>query len=242
MNAARVAALLILGGCTCLQPVNERPDSGASSDASVDAGTPCVADRDCPAPTAGCTFVQCLFGWCSYYVSGICDGGVPRCAFGTDCTGTEPSVPWCSQTDAGSSFSCINGNCVWECSGGRTCTADVDAGCLQCTVPLGKSCVGSGCFNPSGPATVESSTCSNPVVAPPAPFTGTSLTFHPLGACRSEVVITNGPPIGTTVQLSTMEWIGDFPPLGGACTGEWLLTNAGRVVWNCPTCQFVILF
>jgi hypothetical protein len=238
-----VAVLLVATACACLHTVASVPDSGGTFDASLDAGKECVTDRDCPIPDAGCTYVQCLYGWCTNYVYGICDGGVQDCVLASDCHGGKESVPWCSQPDAGASFSCIAGSCVWECPGKRTCSTDLDAGCLDCVSPGTSICIdGGACLNPLGVATVESSTCANPVVTPPAPFTGTSLTFQALADCRSEASISEGPPIGGIVELSSGQFIGDFSPLGGACTGELLPTNVVRLLINCPTCQFVVRF
>ncbi len=232
----------------CLSPVPSSRDGGSGTDGSVDAGPSCYLDRDCPPSTAGCTYPRCVLGHCSYYVSGICDGGVATCTFGTDCKGSGPSVPWCAQPDAGAAFSCVNGACVWECPGGRTCTADLDAGCLSCVIPPGATCEpdsgpdAGSCDIPSGVGTVESSTCANPVVAPPIPFTGTALVFQPRAICRSDVTIQNDGPLGSVVALSSGAFIADFPPLGGACTGELLPTNVLRLLWNCPRCQFVVSF
>ena len=240
-----LATLLVSAGCNCFQPVNPLADSGfVASDASLDAGRRCADVRDCPLTTAPCTFAQCLLGWCTTYVSGICDGGVPACTFASDCHGDAGSVPWCALPDSGAGFSCISGSCVWECPGGRACTANVDAGCLNCVVPLSGVCVGldGGCANPGGTAIVESSTCANPIVAPPTPFTGTQLAFAPVGDCGSEVSVSGGAPIGQVVELSTTELIGDFPSMGGACTGQILPTNAQRFLLNCPSCQFVVRF
>jgi hypothetical protein len=176
-------------------------------------------------------------------MTGVCDGGA-ACLFATDCKGSPPSVPWCTQVDAGilSSFSCINGACLWECTGGRVCSAAVDAGCVDCTIPVTQACAGSTCVNPTGTAVVESATCANPVVTPPVPFANTGLTFAPQGACLSRVGIEAGAPIGELTQLTTGDFLGDFPAMGGVCTGQMLPTNALRILVNCPGCQFVVRF
>jgi hypothetical protein len=46
--------------------------------------------------------------------------------------------------------------------------------------------------------------------------------------------------LGTWTQLADGELIGHMPALGGVCTGLYLPTDAVRLVWSCPACQFVV--
>jgi hypothetical protein len=46
--------------------------------------------------------------------------------------------------------------------------------------------------------------------------------------------------LGTWTQLSDGELLAEMPDLGGVCTGLLLPTNAIRIVWSCPDCQFVV--
>ena len=237
----RILGVIAFFAAGCFNAVSPLPDAATVNDGASDAGIRCTLPRDCPPPTTGCTYSDCVQGYCTSYEFGVCDGGA-ACLLAADCSGSKPSVPWCSQPDAGSSFSCVNQSCLWECQGGRVCSLQWDGGCLECTIPQSHGCTGIGCFNPSGTATVESATCANPVVAPPTPFVNTSLTFGPLGDCRSEVAIAAGAPIGEITQLSTGDIIGDFPSMGGLCTGRILPTNLTRMLINCPSCQFTVRF
>jgi hypothetical protein len=47
--------------------------------------------------------------------------------------------------------------------------------------------------------------------------------------------------VGTWTELSQGVFLGEMPSLGGACLGQMLATNAIRIVWSCPACQFVVM-
>src|SRR4029079_6801512 len=68
-----------------------------------------------------------------------------------DCGAVAPGVGFC----AGTTWSCVEGVCIAECMGGRTCTEAPDSGCLLCrtassTTPMSQGCVGTACAFQSG--------------------------------------------------------------------------------------------
>ncbi len=137
-----------------------------------------------------------------------------------------------------SAFSCIDSKCVWECGGGRTCQVSGDGGCLLCGPPAIARCAKSACT----PAVlsfreVEDSTC------PGFPEIGARITITTASNCWSMVYRSAGADyLGTWVELSSGEFLGTMPGLGGTCVGQWLPTGAMRVAWSCPLCQFVVLY
>jgi hypothetical protein len=81
---------------------------------------------------------------------------VPASCTGTPATPVTPSI-WCPTP----SWSCVEGACVWECMGGRTCVMAPSSGCIGCGSPQ-PSCPGRPCAFDGARVRVESSTCTTP--------------------------------------------------------------------------------
>jgi hypothetical protein len=113
------------------------------------------------------------------------------------------------------------------------------AGCLVCTVPA--SCPVTSCpISTIGTSTVEDATCPF-FPGTSVPFKGAQVTVTTDSTCQISGYLAAGvAPLGNWRMLSTYDYLGDFPGLGGLCTGAQLPTGALRIVFNCPDCQFVI--
>jgi hypothetical protein len=228
-------------------------DGGAdagNSDAGEDAG--CQLADDCPGICPPCngpggcgcgTFKTCVAGTCFNGWSGSCvgdagsglDGG---CVVATDCAGIPSTVPMCADAGFLSGFSCIDGKCIWECgSSGRTCDATDHGTCLACASLDGGACTAGGAEQSF--AGVGEATCPT-LPGSSSSFAGTWLKLELGCSGGTDARLADGRLLGHWVWLSWDVRLGQFPALGGTCTGNYL-PSAGIVwVWNCPDCQFTI--
>lgn len=214
--------VLMLG---CLTPVSESNDSGhgggMAGGASGGGGTAGGAAGGGLGGSGG---------------SGTDGGG--QCDVAADCGGTRPSVQFCSAI-TGASFSCINRQCLWECNGGRTCSIGSLDGqpCEQCGMVT--SCELGNCKAIVRAAQVESSTCAS-YPGTQVPFPGDSWQLSGTD-CRFDAHQSDGGiRFGTVSRLDDGDFVADFGPLGGQCTGIGLPTGLERWLFNCPGCQFVL--
>jgi hypothetical protein len=128
--------------------------------------------------------------------------------------------------------SCIDDTCVTECAGGRTCTV-VDGGrCLDCGGAV--ECAMASCT----PATrctfmVAGSGCTGLLDQ------GSTWTANLQADCRTVISNDAGAILGSWFDLPDGAKIGQFPRLGGSCTGHDLFTNLPRTQFYCPYCSFI---
>jgi hypothetical protein len=128
--------------------------------------------------------------------------------------------------DAG--FSCIDNACLFECTKGRTCDTQADAGCLTCG--SARSCD-------------TGSSCGTPRIATSAGCTALGVNLHlvPLqGHCGWSVIDTNGDGglFGEIYRLDDGEYVAHLPALGGTCTGVDTFGHVDRWIISCPLCQY----
>lgn len=167
----------------------------------------------------------------------------PDCLTHSDCHGAEPQAPGC----AGSTWSCVDGRCLWECNGGRDCTNDVSGQCLSCSA--GSFCYGGNCSNHGHVgrrlATVVSSTCvDGPVVDTGGAGPALGVERIPT-ACGFQAFL--GDVHLGKMLFSSSGFVAQFPSLGGTCVG-WggveatVATTGGQWNFSCPRCQFTVRF
>jgi hypothetical protein len=165
------------------------------------------------------------------------------CATRADCSGPLPPMltPLCQKT----AWSCIAGACVADCGDGQSCWLGDGRGCIQCT-PTAGSCPASGsaCSWPATMMTwIELGAARCPAVFPAGsdPFVGAALSVERTDPASCTFAVgrpDGGASFGTFEVLGRGDLFGDFPGLGGACVGVWAATDAPRVIWSCPLCQF----
>ena len=136
----------------------------------------------------------------------------PRCAAPADCTGNLTGLTFCSSP----SWSCVEGVCVAECRGGRTCREAPDAGCLYCATSsapqASEGCVTTACaFQPARIRDVQQSNGCQP------PNTPDFDTWH----CTGNWAVLPG---------------GDRP----ICTIQMLGTDAVRYSISCGSCITIV--
>lgn len=238
-------------------------------DAGLDAGAECTFATDCPgSPPAcdppfncGCGFFKtCERGQCQELWIELCgDGGSPdtgvprpeRCSVYHDCARPLPeTVGFCGAAGR-AVWSCIAGVCTAECGPARTCEIDPGPQCQRCMTDTATiveaDCRADHCDLPPQTITVqvEATTCD---VFPGTtrPFDGTRITLSPQSStltCRYSMVQAAGVDVlGELYEYDSHSFLADIPGFGGYCTGVWLPTGAGRVLFSCPSCQFVLLF
>jgi hypothetical protein len=160
---------------------------------------------------AGGGFSGCQPATCPAGDGGLCvfieDGGVP--------------IP-----------SCIDGACVTECNGGRTCTVEDGGRCLDCGGAV--ECAMASCTPATGCTfTVSGSGCTGLLDE------GSVWTSSVQADCRNVISNDAGAILGSWFDLPDGAKIGQFPRLGGSCTGHDLFTNLPRTQFYCPYCSFV---
>ncbi|MBL8951429.1 MAG: hypothetical protein JNK82_11660 [Myxococcaceae bacterium] len=126
--------------------------------------------------------------------------------------------------------SCIGGECVGECSGGRDCQV-LDAGrCLSCAGET--RCAEASCTpGPRCTFTVENSSCAGLV---DDGFRGSIATE---ADCRG-VISGDAGVLGTWYELDVGEAVANIPRLGGTCVAKDQFTGAQRTRFFCPFCAF----
>lgn len=224
--AALLALALSLSGCQCDYRYPGDGGSGGTDGGGADAsGQQDGASGDAGSPDA------------SSPDGGSGDGGSASCTTAGNCSGPRDSVGFCSKPG----WSCVVGACLYECEGRRTCELTA-SGCFVCDNGA-PACNATMCGPASASARVEMTThgCdSYPGMT--SPFDGQELLTKPLGGCATALQLVNGPDMGSFQELTDHELLADFAALGGRCTGSYLPTGALRMVFNCPACQFVIMF
>ena len=167
----------------------------------------------------------------------------PACLTHSDCHGAEPQAPGCTA----SAWSCIDGQCLWECNGARDCTNDPTGQCLSCSTGL--SCYGGNCSN-YGPvgrrlATVVSSTCvDGPVVG--SGGAGPAFGVERIPTACGFQAFWGDDRLGNML-FSSSGFVAQFPSLGGTCVGccgveATVATAGGQWDFSCPRCQFTVRF
>jgi hypothetical protein len=130
--------------------------------------------------------------------------------------------------------SCIDQRCIDECPGSRICTTSPnDAGlCLSCG---GLSDCPDQCGKASsGTLAINSVSCRPAVDAGILSQVSGWVSTVP-ASCNYDVA-----PLGTMSHLTSGNSLGNFPALGGTCTGKNLVTGVPRTQWFCPLCSFVM--
>ncbi|MBL8953010.1 MAG: hypothetical protein JNK82_19690 [Myxococcaceae bacterium] len=196
--------------CRCYVPVIEGLDSGtAGGSAAGTAGGGATAGGT---GTAGGS------------------GSAGACGSAAQCTQPGPAMSLCSfgQTDAG--YSCIDSECVFECTRGRTCSTAEDAGCLACGAA--RSCATSPNCNRNAVAALDSDN-GCPMSFP------SGLTLTPLANACGWTVTETGTTrtVGTVYQLDDGDFVAHIAELGGTCVGFALASQVERWLLSCPACQ-----
>lgn len=139
------------------------------------------------------------------------------------------TCPFATAPDAGPS--CIEGACVNECFGGRTCEVTDGGACLRCGTSL--KCAPASCT--AGPRCtfgVSGSSCTG-LLDDGARYTVTT------GADCRQTVSGDAGVIGSWFELDVGESVANIPRLGGYCTMQDLFTGVPRTQVFCPFCSFV---
>jgi hypothetical protein len=217
-----LSAVLALGGCQCLEPVEEGKDAGGPDAGGLDAGT---SSSDAGPPDAGIAAAD----------AGPMDAGhdagvAPQCTSAAQCLGALPVQSLCNfGGDAG--FSCIQQRCVFECTKGRACDFEpAGFACLACATPPVTACKSPSCGAAMIQGQVESSSCNIGI---------TDVLLSPLGTdCTWAMTDVTGAR-GTMTRLTNGEYVLQFRN-GSTCVGVSLFTQVERVLFSCENCQFVL--
>ena len=136
----------------------------------------------------------------------------PPCAAPADCSGSLTGLTFCSSP----SWSCVEGVCVAECRGGRTCREAPDAGCLYCATSSAPQ-ASEGCVT-------------------------TACAFQP--ARIRDVQQSNGCQPPNTPDFDTWHCTGNWAVLPGSdrpiCTIQMLGTDAVRYSISCGSCITIV--
>ena len=258
-----LVAAAALGGCTADTEGLEVPDAALVSctQAAECAGSLPV----CEDPTrCGCgSFRSCVEGRCRVVaVDCLGDGGpadatapdatspggpdaatpdatVPgSCTTALDCQlPPQPTARWCE----GSAYSCIDGACLWECTGPRSCDL-TPSECLLCEAQPA-SCPGERCSFDAFVSTVEDAT-DGCVLYPGSALAwrGARVEVMPTARfCSYAIRLVGATSLpGIYRQQADGTYVGQFLPFGGTCTGVQAPTGALRIIFSCPLCQFVL--
>lgn len=215
LRLAPLAALLLVGGCQCFQPVSEGPDGG---EPTLDAGAPDSGVRD----------------------AGLTDAGNANgeCSSPADCTSAPWSSAWCGATSTDAGFSCIDHRCVSECFAAPQKTCAVSGDCLQCANEP-DLCPLNTCPTDAFTASVTSVECRPGVT--PLLRVNEQLSFVPIrdASCEMSVSGENRGLGQVTRSGGRHSWF--IRELGGWCVGEELPTGLVRSQVACPLCTFVVV-
>lgn len=171
------------------------------------------------------------------------DGSVPasgECTSPADCDGTAKVTRWCDVFGAdGGAWSCVQGQCVAQCStqAGQTCVQDDATDCLKC--PATAACTAPECTR-SARFTwrVSDITCSEDAGIQ------SGLVIRELvnaPNCGIPLVIErpNGDDaFGTLYEHGGLVRSARIESLGGVCLVQDLPTGLMRLLVDCPKCQF----
>ncbi len=167
------------------------------------------------------------------------DATVPgSCTTALDCQlPPQPTARWCE----GSAYSCIDGACLWECTGPRSCDL-TPSECLLCEAQPA-SCPGERCSFDAFVSTVEDAT-DGCVLYPGSALAwrGARVEVMPTARFCSYAIRLEGATSlpGIYRQQADGTYVGQFLPFGGTCTGVQAPTGALRIIFSCPLCQFVL--
>jgi hypothetical protein len=134
---------------------------------------------------------------------------------------------------------------LFECNGNRTCNLDPNS-CLACDNLMPLPCA-AGCLisdTQAHPGRIEQAAtdCPTQFADTPDPLIGTMVTLEPTQQPCSFMLRHEGGTalLGTFRSVGLGQWLGDFPSMGGECTGIEAPTDAIRIIWSCRSCQFVL--
>lgn len=168
--------------------------------------------------------------------AGPTDAGVvvPECTTAAQCAARDGGFSgFCSSA----AMSCLNGQCVLECQGGRTC--NTNGACVQCQPPQTPVSLCRACD-------VRTAACGFRVIDDDCPgtrfTTDSSWLFRsPDGGCEFfELIPADGGAVAGTAFGTTEEFnrFANIPELGGSCSIQSLFTGAPRLAVQCPRCSF----
>jgi len=240
-------------------------DGGSIDGGSIDTGVnACARASECPGPFSPCddpascgcgTFKSCRGGRCLAFsidcrsdgglidagqlldAGATPDGAVP-CQRAADCAG--PILPM-AQVCPGSSHSCIDGVCIWECQPqARTCTGS-PSDCQRCDGA--ELCPETNCGIPSGSVVnrVEEATPGCALIpGTNRPFAGSPVRLFPTARPCSLGVELDNQFIGFMLRFKDQQAFASLQDFGGTCTVTEAPTGAIRFIFSCPACQFVL--
>ncbi|MBL8922261.1 MAG: hypothetical protein JNJ54_25650 [Myxococcaceae bacterium] len=224
MSRALVVVLVSLAGCQCLQPVDERMDSGVRSDGGPGGG----GGRD-----GGSDAGVDAGGFDAGTDAGTADAGPVACVTASDCPSTNPMQQFCGQLQS----ACVNGFCLLECPTGA------DAGLKTCTSATTECLTCNGATRTCGNCNANVCTFSaQPVRGTcPPPFDDfQNFVVQPFSGRCGGGILRDGGFAGVWVgAMMNGRILVDIPALGGACLGSGLATQIPRTLISCPACTFV---
>lgn len=115
--------------------------------------------------------------------------------------------------------------------------------CLRCGDDGGTTCPRSGmCGAPTSmtTATVEQDATCTTWPGTTTSFTDVSIMRTASAQCRYQLSGANQ-VLGDFWRMDDDEYLAYFPGFGGWCTGRSAFTGAPRSIFNCPSCQFVLM-
>jgi hypothetical protein len=220
-----LAALTILSACAASTEELAGLDGAVSRDANSEPGDGALR-TDAAAGADG---------------AGLVSDASASCGTAAECSGARATVAFCDSA----AWSCIQDQCVWECGGGgRVCglVQPEPGACLRCEAVT--SCPATnGCIPGSVVTTmVEAATCPF-FPGTMLPFTQVGVTFEHEATDQCSYrghLAHGGDDFGEVFQLDKGTWYAVIPGFGGVCTGVFASTNALRLIFSCPNCQFVL--
>lgn len=241
MSRALVVVLFSLAGCQCLQPVDERVDSGVRTDGGATGGGASGGGASGGGASGGGTSGGGASGGGSVFDggtdagadSGVADAGFVACTTASECPPPNPMQQFCGQLQA----ACVNGFCLLECptppdAGLKTCTSSTTE-CLTCNGAPRTcgNCSANVCTFAAQPVR---GTC-------PPPFDDfENFVVQPFSGRCGGGIVRDGGLAGVWVgAMMNGRILLDLPALGGACLGSPLFTQVPRTLISCPACTFV---
>ncbi len=220
-------------------PCDDPAGCGCGTFKTCRAGLCQAFSNECPGDDAGLVIDGgALFDAGSALDAGATPDATIACRSAQDCAGPSlPMVGVCS----GSSHSCIDGFCVWECTPiARTCERSVN----DCQVCEGTQlCPGFNCEVPSGSLVnrVEEATPGCALIPGTSqPFAGSPISmFATARPCSFGLQLDNR-FIGFMLRFEGGGAFASLPDFGGSCTVTEAPTGALRFIFSCPACQFVL--
>lgn len=224
-----LVAAAALGGCTADTEGLTVPDGAVAADATTPGPDAAAADATSPGGPDAAT-----------PDAATPDASTPgSCTTALDCQlPPQPTTRWCERA----AYSCIDGACLWECTGPRSCDV-TPSECLSCEAPPAAVCPGERCSFDAFVSTVEDAT-DGCVLYPGSVLAWRGARVEVMATARfcSYAIRLEGAPSlpGIYRQLEDGSYVGQFLPFGGTCTGVQAPTGALRIIFSCPLCQFVL--